>query len=362
MFLQFQLTFSIFYVLVAISRSELSCRNENNQFVDWFVALKPPNEKWFLYFSSQSEDAKWKRSKNINNNLNIFSVTLKQAYDSKSTGSFLALYNDQNPYSNRRPKGHVKGIINFDKTSGYWIIHSVPRFPLADQYEYPKSGIKNGQSFICVSLKIDNLEEIVDQLLMMQPGVYHSNLPDEFSSNNQLMTKLKNLISNKLIKMRDSKILSFLTINQFKLFHFGKSYLFNKDLYSRFIATNLKSPIIVETWKRKNKLPSYCDPPYKVYNLLKFKLDGEIYKYTQDHSKWVVSASETERFVCIGDINRSTSQFKRGGGSLCVYHDKLWSLFHELVVEYEDCTKMSNNFEEFYNYKIVNFDGAISSY
>ncbi|RWS25137.1 hypothetical protein B4U80_04718 [Leptotrombidium deliense] len=32
---------------------------------------------------------------------------------------------------------------------------------------------------------------------------------------------------------------------------------------------------------------------------------------TQDHAKWAVSESEKSPFVCISDINRMESQFKR---------------------------------------------------
>ena len=49
----------------------------------------------------------------------------------------------------------------FDDASGFWLIHSVPRFPrIEDTYEYPKTGLKYGQSFLCISFKTSSLDDI----------------------------------------------------------------------------------------------------------------------------------------------------------------------------------------------------------
>jgi hypothetical protein len=37
-------------------------------------------------------------------------------------------------------RGHAKGVQYFNADTGFWYIHSVPRFVPEDQYDYPDSG------------------------------------------------------------------------------------------------------------------------------------------------------------------------------------------------------------------------------
>ena len=39
----------------------------------------------------------------------------------------------------------------------------------------------------------------------------------------------------------------------------------------------------------------------------------------QDHAKWAIAA-DTSNVLCIGDINRMTTQRRRGGGAVCFEH------------------------------------------
>ncbi len=41
--------------------------------------------------------------------------------------------------------------------------------------------------------------------------------------------------------------------------------------------------------------------------------------------------------VCFGDINRMTSQFKRGGGATCINNEKIWKQFYSAVVSSDSC-------------------------
>lgn len=72
------------------------------------------------------------------------------------------LYNDEPPeYLTSFELGHTKGAILADSDTGFWLIHSVPKFPTSpgkhQQYSYPETGLIYGQSFLCITLKTQNL-------------------------------------------------------------------------------------------------------------------------------------------------------------------------------------------------------------
>lgn len=61
--------------------------------------------------------------------------------------------------------GHSKGIVVADNSTGFWLVHSVPKFPQLpyqnnNSYSYPNTGIKFGQSFLCVSMTAGELDKI----------------------------------------------------------------------------------------------------------------------------------------------------------------------------------------------------------
>lgn len=61
------------------------------------------------------------------------------------------------------------------------------------------------------------------------------------------------------------------------------------------------------------------------------------FKYTVDHSKYAISTSKEEPFVCIGDLNRVHSQAKRGGGVMCQSNLDLWTIFSKSIQSFEPC-------------------------
>ena len=121
---------------------------------------------------------------------------------------------------------------------------------------------------------------------------------------------------------------------------FSKSSKYPKDMYSGLIANYYKEDLLVQTWRNGagEKLESDCTDKYKVQNidrigLKNFKSD---WNTTEDHSKWGIT-TESDDFTCISDINRMKSQFKRGGGSLCIHSDKVWKVFKKSIEAIEGC-------------------------
>ena len=83
----------------------------------------------------------------------------------------------------------TKGVIAFNETNGFWLVHSVPKYPPAleenDSYDYPHTGQMYGQSFLCISLHTkSSAEQIGTQMLYNHPYIYSINVPKWVSSNN----------------------------------------------------------------------------------------------------------------------------------------------------------------------------------
>jgi deoxyribonuclease-2 len=63
----------------------------------------------------------------------------------------------------------------------------------------------------------------------------------------------------------------------------------------------------------------------------------------RDHSKWAISfqsglsENSMSKVVCIGDINRMTTQKKRAGGTVCFENEYVWKAYSGLVKNIESC-------------------------
>jgi len=56
--------------------------------------------------------------------------TIQQLYSSLGESYAYALYNDETDESKKSStRAHAKGVVLFGKTKGFWLIHSVPRYP-----------------------------------------------------------------------------------------------------------------------------------------------------------------------------------------------------------------------------------------
>jgi deoxyribonuclease-2 len=94
--------------------------------------------------------------------------TLSQIYSANTGNIGWLMYNgrklyhgdlteiDQTPDgSQHSSNGHTKGVVGLDANSGFWLVHSVPRFPnettTTPDYFYPEWETDYGQSFLCMS-------------------------------------------------------------------------------------------------------------------------------------------------------------------------------------------------------------------
>uniref|UniRef100_A0A183TWN0 Deoxyribonuclease II n=1 Tax=Toxocara canis TaxID=6265 RepID=A0A183TWN0_TOXCA len=101
--------------------------------------------------------------------------TLQQYYDNSNNPEascllvFSIMYSDQLPYPHNgtwsSTSGHCKGVTVFSETSGFWLIHSIPKFPRNDTYEYPSNAHRYGQMGICISLPYAALSYIGELMI-----------------------------------------------------------------------------------------------------------------------------------------------------------------------------------------------------
>ena len=73
----------------------------------------------------------------------------------RDSALFKLLYNDEHPDGNTSfTAGHTKGVVALGDRRGFWLVHSVPKFPPeAGKYGYPRTGHMYGQTFLCITLE-----------------------------------------------------------------------------------------------------------------------------------------------------------------------------------------------------------------
>ncbi|KAL1772295.1 deoxyribonuclease-2-beta isoform X1 [Sigmodon hispidus] len=174
---------------------EITCKNEEGDAVDWFIFYKLPKRlgkehadsgREYLYLDSTMRT--WRKGQHlVNSNRSMLARTLEPLYEaniSQSNNTAYLIYNDGVPKSTNYSKkyGHTKGLLVWNRIKGFWLIHSVPRFPQIpeDGYDYPSSGERYGQSGICITFKYNQYEVIDSQLLVLQPNIYSCSIPDVF--------------------------------------------------------------------------------------------------------------------------------------------------------------------------------------
>lgn len=85
----------------------------------------------YYYITSNSDSSQWALSEfSLTDIRSMAGHTLSQAYFNSEQERLLVSYNDEPPNSKgNSKKGHLKGVVVADKTSGFWLVHSVPLYP-----------------------------------------------------------------------------------------------------------------------------------------------------------------------------------------------------------------------------------------
>jgi len=336
--------------------SSCVCRNHLNEPVDWFIVYKLPrlshsidpfvaNGTGYIYLDSSSSVDQWHFAKpGIDSTSSLTGLTLAPMYQSKDY-SFM-FYNDQPPnIPISMLYGHSKGVLAFEEKTqtGFWLIHSVPRFPqIVEQgYGYPDSGRIYGQTMLCVTLNlststpVNSIDSLSTHFLFTRPLVFNSSLTTSAAERYPILSN--GIITNKGHVTNPPYTRRYpLNISAFQLHTFAKYGLANIDMSSELIVPSLRTSMLSETWSngRQINLPSNCTGEYHTENIEKLSFNFTVH---QDHSKWLVSTDDDQPWTCIGDMNRQAEQKVRHGGFACVYDQRIQQRFRQLVSLIEPC-------------------------
>jgi deoxyribonuclease-2 len=334
--------------------------NEKGKTVDWWFAYKlpvdvgPKNDSSgfeFLYCDSDSTKELELSPISLDHDNSALGFTLKQVFSKKTDDGFV-MWNDEIPPSKEDPKpqnkgskGHSKGILGFSKksNSGFYLLHSTPRFPLRGMLDLPEYEKKYGQTFLCVGFNDFKIANDIAQILLSQNQVqvYDSHLPNV--EKDEAIYALANDI--KVDTPSQPAIYDFKTPGGTKFQLMAKNKYWSnpkkgeaagKDFWKDWVGPNLNCDLSVETWRRgyvfgdndSNSNKETLD--VMSIDLTACGMKGFGWPFTKDHAKWGVSESKKDSLVVIADINRQTSQAKRGGGGLVFKCPWLWNSLREI--------------------------------
>jgi len=314
----------------------VQCMNENNQPVDWWFVYKMPHGFEYAYYDSTNSSSILSvngRSLNCTTECALGS-TLGQLYLNKLLAH--VLYNDE-PDGNSEESGtggHCKGVLTADNNGGFWLIHSVPKFPdlVPSHFTWTASTIY-GQSFLCVTLDVSGVEAAASQLQYMDPDLFDSLVTSNYSATYPELYALSGGS-----RKTGSNVLQIVSRGGTSFTHFAKDDSWGKDLYDDLVEPYFKQAFQWETWRRAPYLPSLCPPTtqYPTLNVASISIDSFAFPYTDDHSKWGVSIKDS--WSCIGGINRMESQRKRGGGTICFEDKTFWTALSKTVASSDPCS------------------------
>jgi len=326
-------------VLIALVPAALchTCLDENGDAVDWWIALKHPNGGIYSYLDSNAPTV-FKRSLYDLTSAKGGAVTdtVKQLYAATSSDG-VAVYNDDDDVGHTlKSHAHAKGVIVFNAQGGFWMIHSLPRWPKRRSTGY--DGLPDstyGQSFMCLSLDAKTFDDVGKLIATNWVQLYDTNLPASLA---RTLPNFANAVNgSKSGQLTENLFISTATT---KFQAFAKDQHWDQNLYGDFVAVTLKSDLVAETWQNGvGSMPSNCSSTYSVKNVATIKTpEGDSWGIHQDHSKWAITQdSKTVFWSCVGDINRQLSQAGRGGGTVCIGNKKVWSAFNHIIAKVENC-------------------------
>ncbi|KAM5239325.1 deoxyribonuclease-2-alpha [Ctenodactylus gundi] len=339
--------------LLWVPAGALTCYGDAGQPVDWFAVYKLPAHSGsgdvagsgLRYKYVDPSSGGWRDGAgSVNSSAGAVGRSLLPLYRNNASQLAFLLYNDQPPKhsqgSDSSTHGHTKGVLLLNQEGGFWLVHSVPRFPppaSSGAYSWPHNAQTYGQTLLCVSFPLAEFLKIGKQLTYTFPLVYDHKVEGIFA---QKFPELVDVIKGHHIHQQpwnSSVPLTSLAGTTFQ--SFAKAGQFGDDLYSGWLAAALDGDLQVQFWPNSpGILQSNCSGAQRVLNVDQTSFpgpSGPAFSATKDHSKWCVTPNGP--WACVGDMNRNTAEEHRGGGTMCAQEPALWKAFQPLVKAWEPC-------------------------
>lgn len=311
------------------------CFSPSGKVVDWyFIFLMNRTQNKYVYMDNTMKDSKVFDFKNEE------FPPLKLALALNNKDNNYIVWNDDSIVTPEKPyskMAHSKGIIAYGADSGVHLVHSLPKFPEMNINEtfidvLPANQGSYSQTFFCSSFDKKNLFVIIDTLKDIKAGVQSNYYGNKFDKDLDEVVAHFDSNLNKRSKGTEITIESVTTLGGVQMDFFAKPKSVLELPWDNHIPNHYKENFYVGTWTRPELLAPSCKK-YKTLNILSYSVKQMVYKNTQDHSKWGHSA----KVFCVGDLNRTSSQFNRSGTVLCMKSELVSKIVGKFAGEVDSC-------------------------
>uniref|UniRef100_A0A6C0I3U9 Uncharacterized protein n=1 Tax=viral metagenome TaxID=1070528 RepID=A0A6C0I3U9_9ZZZZ len=226
-------------------------------------------------------------------------------------------YNDEHVDKTHSGGGHCKGCIAWNDEEIGWLIHSIPKMMVPSDHVsktnhsfVSKAEQVYGQSLVFLSnIPISELPALLEHISVMKPFVDLSSSTSTIGLPN---------VSNTI------PLVHFLPLST-SVEHVTKSPNYHVDLFDEILCHAYKGSWRCETWRRGH----HCNTCPHVADNDSITFENVHYTSSQDHSKYAVNDVGS---TFIGDLNRMTTQFCRGGGGVIIHDVKLNKAISSLML------------------------------
>ena len=303
----------------------LSCQSDSGQSVDWWVAIKAPRGTDYVYADARQPTPAASAYSMNDTTAGALTNTLQQLWTLPATTGSYIVWNDEplpNTGAYNFSYGHTKGVAAVDTqtNTGFWLSHSIPLFPAGPGLTPTYTGLGSnawmyGQDAACLSLDTTTVDAISYKYLLAHTLVYDTAVAATAPGNFSALARGD--FHNPALCAEASTLQ---TVGGTEFSVFAKTPAWNADLWSACIAPALSTDLWVESWLRGSEEGPACSGTYTTLDVADVDftaVGGQSWTEYNDHSKWAVSSGSAAGAICFGDINRMSTQFSRGGGTVC---------------------------------------------